>query len=191
MLSPCSQLNIQVSPLASTLAPRQQLQQTCMIECMQPFGEPPQLSVRFMSSSAPVQLLLRMPVPPSKFFSPLKVDGPDFFRRWKVLEGKEVQKIFKLKTSPLPPAEVERVASTGLRMAVLNGVDPNAANYVVAGWIVTKGHAQPQSDDTSVLMRLEVNAAAGMCRASVRAMNSDLISSVLQLVQSQLAAQGA
>lgn len=182
---------MQVSSLAPTLAPGQQLQQTYMIDCLQAFGEPPQLSVRFMSSGTPVQLLMRLPVPPSKFFAPLNVNGPDFFRRWKTLEGKEAQKTFKLKTSPLPPPEVERVAAEGLRLTVLRGVDPNTANFVMAGWIVIKGHAQPQSDEASVLMRLEINAAAGMCRTSVRAISAELVSSVVGLVESQLAVPGA
>jgi len=42
-----------------------------------------------------------------------------------------------------------------------------------------------------VLLRLEINAAAGMCRASVRAGSPQLVASVVQLVHSQLAAPGA
>jgi hypothetical protein len=40
-------------------------------------------------------------------------------------------------------------------------------------------------------MRLEINAAAGMCRASVRAFSAELVSSVVGLVHSQLATPGA
>ena len=50
--------------------------------------------------------------------------------------------------------QVERVCAGGMKMAVLRGVDPNTANYVVAGWMAVKGGA-PQSDTASVLMRLE------------------------------------
>ena len=76
-------------------------------------------------------------------------------------------------------------------MAVLRGVDPNVANHVLAGWLVSKGGGAPQGDAASVLMRLEINAAAGMCRASVRAASAELCASVAALVASQLAAPGA
>nr|ALD47967.1 adaptor protein complex 2 subunit alpha [Emiliania huxleyi] len=187
VLSPCPQLAIQVSPLPSTLQPRQQLSQNFLIECNAPFGDGPQVKVSFMGGSGPAQIVARLPLNPSKFFAPLVTDGGDFFRRWKLFEGKELQKIFKLKTAPLAEPEVERVCAGGMKMAVLRGVDPNTANYVVAGWMAVKGGA-PQSDTASVLMRLEVNAAAGMCRASVRASDAGLATAVAQIVQSHLAA---
>ena len=45
---------------------------------------------------------------------------------------------------------MERVAGAGLKMAVLRGVDPNSANHVIAGWLLSKGSPQPQSDAASV-----------------------------------------
>ena len=55
-LSPCSQLSLQCSPLAPTLGPRQQLQQTIMMECLSAYGEPPQLALRFSSPASPAPL---------------------------------------------------------------------------------------------------------------------------------------
>ena len=85
--------------------------QNFLIECNAPFGDGPQVKVSFMGGSGPAQIVARLPLNPSKFFAPLVTDGGDFFRRWKLFEGKELQKIFKLKTAPLAEPEVERVCA--------------------------------------------------------------------------------
>mmetsp|Transcript_40767 Transcript_40767/g.67711 ORF Transcript_40767/g.67711 Transcript_40767/m.67711 type:complete len:987 (-) Transcript_40767:172-3132(-) len=187
-LSPCPGVTIQASPLADTLQPRSQQQQLFNIECVAPFGDGPQLAVRFMGGPTPP--VLRLPLVASKFMQPLRVDGNEFFRRWKVFDGKELQQIFKLSSVPLPEAAVDKVVCTGMHMALLKGVDPNAANYVLAGWLATKG-CGAQADDASVLMRLEVNSAAGMCRASMRASSGELVSLLTKLVIAQLGTPSA
>uniref|UniRef100_A0A7S4F9F0 AP-2 complex subunit alpha n=1 Tax=Chrysotila carterae TaxID=13221 RepID=A0A7S4F9F0_CHRCT len=184
-LSPCAALAIQASPVAATLNPRSQQQLLLNIECLDAFGEGPQLAVRFMGGSTPQPLVVPLPIIATKFVAPLRVEGADFFRRWKTLDGKEQQQIFKLTAMPLAEALVERVVGAGLRMALLKGVDPNPANFVASGWLVTKG-APPQGDSSSVLMRLEVNAQAAMCRASVRASSPAIVATVMKLVLSQL-----
>jgi len=180
-----STLAVQSAPLASTLNPRTQLQQQLMVECLEAYGEPPQIQVRFVGPTGPTQHVLRLPIPASKFVSPLQIDGAEFFRRWKALDGKEAQQIFKL-SAPLAEPSVERAAA-GLGVAALKGVDPNPGNFVLAGSLATKG-AAPQSDTGSVLMRLEVNA--NMCRASVRAAGA-APAMVMKLIISQLGAAGS
>jgi len=187
-LSPCPALAIQAAPCAATHNPKSQQQQMFNVECLGPFGDNgPQLAIRFAGGATPMPLVVRLPLAPSKFVQQLKVDGPEFFRRWKVLEGKEQQQIFKLAAVPIPDPTAEKVAA-GLRMALLRGVDPNPANFVAAGWLAVKG-SPPQSDGASVLMRLEVNASAGMCRASVRTSSPEATASIMQLVMSQLVAR--
>lgn len=172
-LSPCTALAFQSQPLAATVQPRTQQQQLFQMECLGPLGDGPQIAVRFMGAGGPVQLVLRMPITCAKFFQPLRIDGADFFRRWKLFDGKESQQIFKLKENPPPEASVQGVLEGGLKMAMLKGVDPNTANYVGAAWLASKA-ATPSSDTSSVLLRLEINSAAGMCRASVRAENLEV-----------------
>ena len=53
-----------------------------------------------------------------------------------------------------------------LNMAHLRNVDPKRENVVAAGWLSTQAAASP-SDASSVLLRLEVDAA--MCCATVMA----------------------
>ena len=66
------------------------------------------------------------------------------------------------------------------------GVDA-ATNYVASGWLATKG-VSPQSDAASVLLRLEINAQAGMCRFSARSDSADLNALLHRLVVGQLGA---
>jgi AP-2 complex subunit alpha len=188
-LSPSSALAIQASQVANAVNPRAQVQQMFMIECGAAYGDAPQIAVRFIpAGGAPVQLVLRLPLPPSKFIQPLVADAGEFFRRWKVFDGKEAQQIFKLASVPLPEPMVDKVLSQGMKLALLKGVDPNPDNFVASGWLATKG-CTPQGDAESVLLRLEVNAAAGVCRISVRSGNGELCASLSKLIIGQLGAQ--
>ena len=184
-LSPCPALRIQSQPLAPMVQPRAQQQQLFQIECDGPYGDGPQVAVRFMGANGPVQLTLQLPITCAKFFIPMRIDGPDFFRRWKLFDGKETQQIFKLKESTPHEGTVERVLEGGLKMAMLKGVDPIAANYVGAANLATKGSA-PNSDASSVLLRLEINSGAGMCRISVRAGSTEVTQAIVRMLITQL-----
>ena len=173
--------------MAGMINPHQQGQQMLQLECNGPYGEPIQLALRFATAAGQQQVLLPLPLPPTKFVQPLNVDGPEFFRRWKAFDGKEKQDVFKLVSNPLDPAKVESTLASGMRFALLEAVDPNAANYVACGWLATKG-GHSQADAASVLARVEVNAGAGMCRFSVRSADAALNEAVSKLVMSQLAA---
>ena len=184
-LSPSPGLAIQAAAVPNTMQPRAQGQQMLMMECGAAYGEAPQIAVRFVANGAPVQLVLRLPLPASKFTQPLVVDAAEFFRRWKVFDGKEAQQIFKLAAVPLPEPMVAKVLSEGMKLALLKGVDPNPSNFVIAGWLSTKG-CTPQGDAESVLMRLEVNDAAGVCRISVRSGSNELNTALSKLIIGQL-----
>mgnify|MGYP005648094715 FL=1 len=80
---------------------------------------------------------------------------------------------------------VAKVLSEGMKLALLKGVDPNPSNFVIAGWLSTKG-CTPQGDAESVLMRLEVNDAAGVCRISVRSGSNELNTALSKLIIGQL-----
>ena len=121
-------LLLQPSPLAATVGARQQQSQVVLLQCVGAYGEPPKATVQFVGPTGPTQLVLPLPLPPTKFNAPLNVDGTEFFRRWKLFETREKQLVFKL-------ASLESVESvlTGLHFAVLKQVDPNPVNYVAAG----------------------------------------------------------
>ena len=94
------------------------------------------------------------------------------------------QPVFKLAAVPLPEATVERVmGDAGLNFAILKGVDPNPANFVCAGKV-----ALAAQQDATLLVRLEVNLQAGMCRASVRSPVEAMHQAVANMVAAQLGA---
>lgn len=95
------------------------------------------------AANGPSQLVIPLPLLATKFVQPLRVDGAEFFRRWKGLEGKEKQVVFKLASNPLDASMVEQVIAQGMKFALLQGVDPNTANFVASGWLATKGDSQP------------------------------------------------
>ena len=69
----------------------------------------------------------------------------------------------------------------GLKFALLAGVDPNPANFVAAGKLATAAQA-----DGTLLVRLEVNVQAGMCRVSVRSPAEPLHQAVAKLIACNL-----
>ena len=113
--SPSAALAVQPGPMPAMVNPRAQAQQVLRFECGAPYGEPVQLALRFGTAAGQQQLVLPLPLPPTKFVQPLTVDGPEFFRRWKGLEGKEKQEVFKLGTNPLNPAKVEGALGAGMQ----------------------------------------------------------------------------
>jgi AP-2 complex subunit alpha len=176
-------LALQPSPLASVVGPRQQQSQVILIQCGGAYGEPPQIMIKFTGPAGPVQLVLPLPLPPTKFNAPLSVDGPEFFRRWKLFDQIEKQLVFKVDAAAL--ARVEPTLA-GFKFAVLKQVDPNPSNFVAAGCLMARGAAQPQADNASLLVRLEINLQAGMCRASVRSPSADMNAVVAKNIASQL-----
>ena len=104
-----------------------------------------------------------------------------FFRLWKGFEGREAQAVFKLSAVPLPEATVDTALGEGLKFAILKGVDPNPANFVAAAKLANATNA-----DGTVLVRLEVNAQAGMCRASVRSPAEGFHGAVAKIIAAQL-----
>tara|TARA_B110001452_G_scaffold152543_1_gene126908 strand:- start:441 stop:671 length:231 start_codon:yes stop_codon:yes gene_type:complete len=74
-----------------------------------------------------------------------------------------------------------------MRFALLRGVDPNPSNIVASGWLATKA-CTPSGDAESVLLRLEVNAAAAVCRISMRSDSAELNTHLSKLIVENLGA---
>ena len=158
-VSPCSALALESSAVTSTVQPGAQTQQLFNVECTAFYGEAPQLSLQFAAAGGSVQhVRLQLPLVPTKFLQPLEATGPEFFRRWKLLDGKELQQIFKLPATPLADKKVEEILCAGLHFALLKGlpkhdsppspslphcthlpqVSTRQQNYVASGWLATR-----------------------------------------------------
>jgi AP-2 complex subunit alpha len=157
---PMSQISVQTSdhdsflvnvaaPHQHTIAPGAQVQRLVQVECRDAFSEPPSLFIGFNDQ----MLHLRLPVVLTKFQEPVEMDGQSFFKRWNQIGGppRENQAIFN---SP-GPIKLDQVGAIlrGFRFGLLQGVDPNANNFVGVG-IISAG---AKGGKIGALLRLEPN----------------------------------
>ena len=80
-------LRVQAEELGREVGPKQQLKQQIMLECMQPFVSPAELSVAFTLNGSPVSFDVKLPCVATSFLEPVKLTGDDFQKRWVALEG--------------------------------------------------------------------------------------------------------
>lgn len=135
----------------------------------------PTLTVLFLYNGVQQRLSLKLPLTINKFFEPTEMNSEAFFSRWKNLGGyvvfllrflrlpvyftecfvrsnQEAQKIFQA-TQPIDAANI-RTKLMGTGMKLLEGIDPNAENYVCAGIVHTR------TQQIGCLLRLEPNRQA-------------------------------
>ncbi|PWN24370.1 Adaptor protein complex AP-2 alpha subunit [Jaminaea rosea] len=185
----------------SSLGAMTQIQQVVDVSCRGVATYPPLLHVEYLAGSLQ-SLVLPLPVPMSKFISPVppgSLGGPaQFFERWKALEGegRQAQRVFggfKLSRetkSGVDEGRMRRVVEKGLRLGLLEGIDPKSENVVAAGlWYcdeatteVGGGTTTSTASKVGILLRLEPNAAARQCRCTVRSTRGDVSAEVARLV---------
>uniref|UniRef100_A0A8C5H279 AP-2 complex subunit alpha n=1 Tax=Gouania willdenowi TaxID=441366 RepID=A0A8C5H279_GOUWI len=141
-----------------------QVQQTLNIECVSEFTD---------------DISLKLPVMLNKFFQPTEMTSQDYFQRWKQLGApqQEVQKIFKAKY-PMD-SDATKAKIIGFGVALLDGVDPNPANFVGAGVVHTK------TSQVGCLLRLEPNTQAQMYRLTLRTSREPVSHTLLELLCEQ------
>uniref|UniRef100_A0A672Y793 AP-2 complex subunit alpha n=1 Tax=Sphaeramia orbicularis TaxID=375764 RepID=A0A672Y793_9TELE len=157
-----------------------QVQQILNMECVSDFTDAPVLNIQFSRYGGALQnIAVKLPVMLNKFFQPTEMTSQDFFQRWKQLGApqQEVQKIFKSQ-HPMD-TDVTKAKILGFGVALLDGVDPNPANFVGAGVIHTK--------DTQVgcLLRLEPNTQAEMYRLTLRTSRDSVSQRLCDLLSEQ------
>ncbi|XP_061620975.1 AP-2 complex subunit alpha-2-like isoform X2 [Phyllopteryx taeniolatus] len=156
-----------------------QVQQVLNIECVTEFTDAPLLNIQFRYGGAAQNISIKLPVMLNKFFQPTEMTTQDFFQRWKQLglPQQEVQKIFKPK-HPMD-TEVTKAKILGFGVALLEGVDPNAANFVGAGVVHTK------TSQVGCLLRLEPNTQAQMYRLTLRTSRDTVSQRLCDLLSDQ------
>uniref|UniRef100_A0A669F5E3 AP-2 complex subunit alpha n=1 Tax=Oreochromis niloticus TaxID=8128 RepID=A0A669F5E3_ORENI len=156
-----------------------QMQQILNIECVSDFSDAPVLNIQFRYGGALQNIAVKLPVMLNKFFQPTEMTSQDFFQRWKQLGApqQEVQKIFKAKHSM--DTEVAKAKILGFGVALLDGVDPNPANFVGAGVVHTK------STQVGCLLRLEPNMQAQMYRLTLRTSRDSVSQRLCELLSEQ------
>ncbi|XP_055010975.1 AP-2 complex subunit alpha-2 isoform X1 [Boleophthalmus pectinirostris] len=156
-----------------------QMQQIFNIECVSDFIEAPVLNIQFRYGGALQNIAVKLPVMLNKFFQPTEMTSQEFFQRWKQLGApqQEVQKIFKSQ-HPMD-SDVTKAKIIGFGVALLDGVDPNPANFVGAGVIHTK------TTQVGCLLRLEPNTQAQMYRLTLRTSRDSVSQRLCDLLSEQ------
>ncbi|XP_072447990.1 AP-2 complex subunit alpha-2-like isoform X3 [Chiloscyllium punctatum] len=174
-----AKLNIQLKPVNSTLEGGAQIQQMLNIECISDFVEVPILKIQFRHDGVLQNISVKLPITVNKFLQPTEMSSEDFFRRWKQLNSpqQEVQQIFKAKY-PMDP-DMTKAKLLGFGVVLLNGVDPNVANFVGTGIIHTR------NIQVGCLLRLEPNTQAEMYRLTVRASKEAVSKRLCELLSEQ------
>ncbi|KAI5809297.1 adaptin N terminal region-domain-containing protein [Pyronema omphalodes] len=167
-----------------TVHPESQTQQTIMLESINIFTEAPTIRISYLAGALQA-LTLKLPVVPTKFMEPAQLSGEDFFKRWKQIGGppRESQKVFgiRIKGHRIEPPRTRRVIE-GFRWGVLDGVDPNAKNFVCAGVLHTT-----EGGKYGCLLRVEPNTEQGMYRITVRATDEAVPPVLIKVMEGRLA----
>lgn len=174
-----TQLNVHAKTVDPIIEGGAQVQQILNIECVSDFVDAPVLNIQFRYGGTLQNIGVKLPVMLNKFFQPTEMTSQDFFQRWKQLGApqQEVQKIFKAK-HPMD-TDVTKAKILGFGVALLDGVDPNPANFVGAGVIHTK------STQVGCLLRLEPNAQAQMYRLTLRTSRESVSQRLCELLSEQ------
>uniref|UniRef100_A0A3Q1GVC6 AP-2 complex subunit alpha n=1 Tax=Acanthochromis polyacanthus TaxID=80966 RepID=A0A3Q1GVC6_9TELE len=172
-------LNVHAKTVDPVIEGGAQVQQILNIECVSDFIDAPVLNIQFRYGGTLQNIAVKLPVMLNKFFQPTEMTSQDFFQRWKQLGApqQEVQKIFKAQ-HPMD-TDVTKAKILGFGVALLDGVDPNPANFVGAGVIHTK------STQVGCLLRLEPNAQAQMYRLTLRTSRESVSQRLCELLGEQ------
>ncbi|XP_076589445.1 AP-2 complex subunit alpha-2 isoform X2 [Chaetodon auriga] len=174
-----TQLNVQAKTVDPIIEAGAQVQQILNIECVSDFTDAPVLNIQFRYGGTLQNMAVKLPVMLNKFFQPTEMTSQDFFQRWKQLGApqQEVQNIFKAK-HPMD-IDVAKAKILGFGVALLDGVDPNPANFVGAGVIHTK------NTQVGCLLRLEPNTQAQMYRLTLRTSRDSVSQRLCDLLSEQ------
>ncbi|XP_061819698.1 AP-2 complex subunit alpha-2-like isoform X2 [Nerophis lumbriciformis] len=174
-----TQLDVHAKAVDPVIDGGAQVQQILNIECVSDFSDAPVLDIQFRYGGALQNIAIKLPVMLNKFFQPTEMTSEDFFQRWKQLglPEQEVQKIFKSK-HPMD-TEVTKAKIIGFGVGLLEGVDPNPANFVGAGVVHTK------CSQVGCLLRLEPNAQAQMYRLTLRTSRDSVSQRLCDLLSDQ------
>ncbi|KAK3715890.1 hypothetical protein LTR37_006873 [Vermiconidia calcicola] len=155
-----------------------QTQQMIMFEAKGPFAEPPTIRVSYMAGSLQA-LTLKLPVALHKYMEGAVLNSDDFFKRWKQIGGppREAQKIFQ--GFDVSSSNTRRLLN-GFKWGVLDGVDPNAKNFVGATVLHTTG------GKFGCLLRLEPNTENKMYRLTIRATDEAVPPVLMKFMQERL-----
>ncbi|QRW19018.1 AP-2 complex subunit alpha [Rhizoctonia solani] len=172
----------------TTVNPKTQSQQLLHVECKSMFTNPPILNVSYMAGSLQ-SINLRLPIVLTKFYEGVKLAQAEFFERWKLVGGppREAQSIFPVHVNSDGSLETERQKKivSGVGLKILDDIDPNPVNIVAAGVL-----HMSTAGKVGCLLRLEPNAAAKLCRLTVRSTSEVIAAEMMAMIRAPLDVSG-
>ncbi|RYP50013.1 hypothetical protein DL768_004368 [Monosporascus sp. mg162] len=165
-----------------------QSRQITMFEAKKVFTKSPTIRISYLAGALQA-LTLKLPLAAHKFMDPADLTADDFFKRWKQIGGapREAQQIIRLADVKSGAREMTegfiRKTIQGFRWGILEGVDPNAKNFVGASVLHTS-----EGGKFGCLMRLEPNYGSQMVRLTIRATDESVPPVLLKLMEERLAA---
>ena len=179
-----------------------QTQQTVFCMAQAPFSEPPTIRISYLAGALQAYTL-RLPVLPHKYMDPSELSAEDFFKRWRQIGAgpMEAQSTFGVAKGRSMNETFTRDIMSKLQWRILDGVDPNAKNFVgCAVFQMEKGKA-------GCLLRLEPNHeqrvggpgpgdvdriadSKQMYRLTIRATQDNAPKALLGIMQEKLAQGG-
>jgi len=180
------------SDAPTTVPPRAQVQQMFTLTCKGPFTGSPPFALEWTMNGQPTYLRILFPVTMSKFIEPFVLKSEDVFKRWRSITGTPREEVFTVKPKSLilsdlvaqlghlldpnaPSVEMPKNA-TGLRLAVLSGIDPNANNLVLAGIFHYVGKQQ------GILARIETVSSTGEAKVTIRTTDGTVTAGLRELI---------
>ncbi|UJO19791.1 AP-2 complex subunit alpha [Fulvia fulva] len=162
----------------TTVRPGDQTSQTIMFVPNGVFVDPPTIRVSYMAGALQA-LTLQLPVALHKYNEGAVLNSEDFFKRWKQIGGapREAQKIFKAWDIT---TENTRRFLQGFKWVILDGVDPNAKNFVGATVLHTG------TGKFGCLLRLEPNHENKMYRLTIRATDEAVPPVLMKFMEERL-----
>ncbi|KAJ3221215.1 hypothetical protein HK099_003692 [Clydaea vesicula] len=162
-----------VQPLGTTLESHKQMYN---IECLNTYNSFPILKVEYDSgNNEPVKLQVNLPTAICKFFDKVVMESPDFFGRWKQLEGppRECTLVFNY---TVEEKKIEKLLEPFL--FILKECDPNPVNVVGCGIFNSTILGK-----VGCLARVEVNQPEKVLKLSVRTTAKEVSENLAALIK--------
>ena len=169
---------IQVQPEeAQEIPPKKQIPHYFILTCMRPFKQPVAIPLTFQYGGKTHNLTVNVPVTVGRFTVGQNIEGSAFMGIWKQF-GNEAQQTRKVDPSFTGPS-LGQLAVDGLHLALVQGLEKTADNFVAAGTLHTASkNASGAAITMPILMRVETKS--GMYRATVHSGHQSVSEAVIQ-----------
>ena len=170
-------LLMQVQQIDGNIGGQAQVSQLVAVKVLEPFSEPVYLNLGYTVAGRSFTLRIKFPLILLKFVERIEGFGAEeYLKIWKEVTGPPFEAQIVVK----PNREINLVTLkstlTGMKLLVIEGMDPNPNNLVVATGIVL-GEKR-----LVILLRLEVNLDVNMIRLTIRSLDGQLSAAVKNLL---------